>query len=149
MNSTFTWAMPNKSISVLPITKKNYFKLFHCYKILCKIIDCVWPAPRILYQWNSLKYIFLKFYVMGRTEIDLFGIAHVKVEFIPVLKIYTIPILGRFVWGTNFVKCVPLYMKLCWVDRCIMMKYDRFYSVFGRICRWTCEFFIHLAILIF
>ena len=71
------------------------------YKILGKIIDCVWPAPRILYQWNS----FLKFYVMGRTEIDLFGIAHVKVEFIPVLKIYTIPILGRFVWSTNFVQC--------------------------------------------
>ena len=41
---------------------------------------------------------FLKFYVMGSPEIDLFGIAHVKVEFIPVLKIYTIPILGRFVW---------------------------------------------------
>ena len=33
---------------------------------------------------------FLKFYVMGRTEIDLFGIAHVKVEFIPVLTIYVI-----------------------------------------------------------
>ena len=40
---------------------------------------------------------FLKFYVMGSPEIDLLGIAHVKVEFIPVLKIYTIPILGRFV----------------------------------------------------
>ena len=40
---------------------------------------------------------FLKFYVMGSPEIDLFDIAHVKVEFIPVLKIYTIPILGRFV----------------------------------------------------
>ena len=40
---------------------------------------------------------FWKFYVMGSPEIDLFGIAHVKVEFIPVLKIYTIPILGRFV----------------------------------------------------
>ena len=31
---------------------------------------------------------------MGRTEIDLYGIDHVKVQFIPVLKIYTIPILG-------------------------------------------------------
>ena len=30
---------------------------------------------------------FLKFYVMGSPEIDLFGVAHVKVEFIPVLKI--------------------------------------------------------------
>ena len=48
---------------------------------------------------------FLKFYVMGRTEIDLFGIAHVKVEFIPVLKIYTIRILGRFVRSSHFVLC--------------------------------------------
>ena len=36
-------------------------------------------------------------------EIDLFGIAYVKVEFIPVLKIYPIPILERFVWSTIFV----------------------------------------------
>ena len=36
---------------------------------------------------------FLKFYVIGSPEIDLLGIAHVKVEFIPVLKIYTIQIL--------------------------------------------------------
>ena len=42
--------------------------------------------------WNS----FLKFNVIGSTEIDLFGIVHVKVEFIPILKIYTIPILGGF-----------------------------------------------------
>ena len=32
---------------------------------------------------------------MGRIKIDLFSIAHAKVEFIPVLKIYTIRILGR------------------------------------------------------
>ena len=43
---------------------------------------------------------FLKVYVMKRTEIDLFGKAHVKVEFIPVLKTYTIRILGRFVRRT-------------------------------------------------
>ena len=52
MNSTFTWAMLNKSVSALPITW-NFKKTFHCYKSLGKIIDCVWPAPRILYQWNS------------------------------------------------------------------------------------------------
>ena len=43
---------------------------------------------------------FLKFYAMARTEIDLFGIAHVKEVFIPILKIYTnytIRILERFV----------------------------------------------------
>ena len=33
---------------------------------------------------------FLKFYVMGRTEIDLFDIAHVKVEFIPVRILYNV-----------------------------------------------------------
>ena len=37
---------------------------------------------------------------MGSTEIDLFGTAQAKVEFIPVLKIYTIRILGWFVWVT-------------------------------------------------
>ena len=39
---------------------------------------------------------FLRFYVMTRTGIDLFGIDHVKVDFIPVLKMYVLPILGRF-----------------------------------------------------
>ena len=37
---------------------------------------------------------------MGITKIDL------KVEFIPVLKILTIPFLGRFLWSTNFVQCI-------------------------------------------
>ena len=54
-----------------------------------------------LISLNWLKTVvlnsFLKFYVMSRTGIDLYGIDHVKVEFIPVLKIYTIPILGKFV----------------------------------------------------
>ena len=40
---------------------------------------------------------FLKFYVMTSPEIDLYGIAHVKVDFIPLQKMYVIPILGRFV----------------------------------------------------
>ena len=47
---------------------------------------------------------FLKFYVMGSNGIDLFGLTHVKVEFITVLKIYTIRILGRFVRSTHFVQ---------------------------------------------
>ena len=51
---------------------------------------------------------FLKFYIMGRTEIDLFGKSHVKVEFIRVLKTYTIRILGRFVRRTHFVQCAGL-----------------------------------------
>ena len=39
---------------------------------------------------------FLKFYVMGPAEIHLYGIAHVKVDFIPLLKMYIIPRVGRF-----------------------------------------------------
>ena len=39
---------------------------------------------------------FLKFYVMGSTEIHLYGIAHVKVDFIPPPKRYVMPRLGRF-----------------------------------------------------
>ena len=40
---------------------------------------------------------FLKFYVMRSPGIDLYGIAHVKVDFIPLQKMYIIPMLGRFV----------------------------------------------------
>ena len=43
---------------------------------------------------------FLKFYVMGSTQVDLYGIAHVKVDFIPLQKMYVIPRLGGFVWTT-------------------------------------------------
>ena len=46
---------------------------------------------------------------MGRTEIDLFGIVHVKEGYIPVfwkyIEIDTIRILVRFVWSTHFVQC--------------------------------------------
>ena len=40
---------------------------------------------------------FLKFYVMTSTVIDLYGIAHVIVDSIPVLKMCVIRILGKFV----------------------------------------------------
>ena len=43
---------------------------------------------------------FLKFYVMISTQVDLFGIYHVKVHFIAHQKMYVIPMLGRFVWTT-------------------------------------------------
>ena len=48
---------------------------------------------------------FLKFYVMSSPGIDLYGIPHVKADFIPLQKMYVIQILGRFVWTTNFVQC--------------------------------------------
>ena len=48
---------------------------------------------------------FLKIYVMSSARSDLYGIAHVKVDFIPLQKIYVISILGRFVWTTSFVQC--------------------------------------------
>ena len=50
---------------------------------------------------NSL----LKFYVMGSPQIDLYDIAHVKVDFIALQKMYVILMLGRFVWTTSFVQC--------------------------------------------
>ena len=40
---------------------------------------------------------FLKFYVMTSTGINLFGIAHVKVDIILPQKMYVKPTLGRFV----------------------------------------------------
>ena len=51
----------------------------------------------------SMKYSFFEILCYGKYR-NWFDITHVKVEFIPVLKIYTIPILGRFVWSTNFVQ---------------------------------------------
>ena len=64
---------------------------------------------------------FLKFYVMRSPGIDLYGIAHVKVDFIPLQKMYVIPILGRFVWTTSFVQCVfriqfrsKINLKVAW-----------------------------------
>ena len=50
---------------------------------------------------------FLKFYVMRSPRIDLYDIAHVKVDFIPLQKMYVIPILGRFV--QCFVQCGSFY----------------------------------------
>ena len=49
---------------------------------------------------------FLKFYVMTSPEIDLYGMAHVKVDFIPLQKMYIKQMLGKFVWTTCFVQCV-------------------------------------------
>ena len=40
---------------------------------------------------------FLKFYVMRNTQVDLFGIAHAKVDFILPRKMYVMPRIGRFV----------------------------------------------------
>ena len=46
---------------------------------------------------------------MRSTEIDLYGIAHVKVDFIPVLKMCVLPFLGKFVWTIyNFGQCAFL-----------------------------------------
>ena len=37
--------------------------------------------------------------------IDLYGIAHVKVDFVPGLKMRVLSILGKFVWTTSFAQC--------------------------------------------
>ena len=48
----------------------------------------------IIYYYER---VFFKFYVMGPTEINLYGIAHVKVDFILLQKKHVIPRVGRFV----------------------------------------------------
>ena len=55
---------------------------------------------------------FLKFYVMSSPGIDLYGIAHVKVDFFPLQKMDVIPLLGRFVWTTSFVQCGVLLVEI-------------------------------------
>ena len=54
----------------------------------------------------STKQFFFRFYVMGPTEINLYGIAHVKLDFILLQKMYVILRVKRFVWTTNFTQCV-------------------------------------------
>ena len=54
------------------------------------------------------QFSFLKFYVMGPTEINSYGIAHVNVHFILLQNMYVIPRVGRFVRTTSFAQCVLL-----------------------------------------
>ena len=42
---------------------------------------------------------------MGSPGVHLYGIAHVKVDFIPLPKRYVTLSLGRSVWTTRFVQC--------------------------------------------
>ena len=84
---------------------------------------------------------FLKFYVMTSPEIDLYGIAHVKVDFIPLQKMYVIPILGRFVWITNFVQYVCpikcLFIRQLLKERSL---YACKYFIFFRALDFDCFF---------
>ena len=54
------------------------------------------PLILLYLMKNSVLKGFLKFYVMGSPGIDLFGISHVKVDLIPVLKMYVLPMLEIF-----------------------------------------------------
>ena len=49
---------------------------------------------------------FLKFYVMGSPGIDLFGISHVKVDLIPVLKMFVLQIALGTTHNIKFQKTV-------------------------------------------
>ena len=55
---------------------------------------------------------FLKFYVMTSTQVDLYGIAHVKVDFILLQKMYVIPMLKY----DSFKKD---NQKNCWSRTCL------------------------------
>ena len=58
---------------------------------------------------------FLKFYVMGSPGIDLFGISHVKVDLIPVLKMYVLPMLEIF--DLNYRICT-----MCLLDTSLLQN---------------------------
>ena len=48
----------------------------------------------LIHDYNET--VFFKFYVMGPTEINLYGIANVKVDFNLLQKMYVIPQIGIF-----------------------------------------------------
>ena len=78
----------------------NQFRSFH-YNI--KFQKSIPRSGSFTINDFAKDFITMNSFLEWRTEIDLFGIAHVKVEFITVQKIYTIRILGRFVRSTHFV----------------------------------------------
>ena len=55
------------------------------------------PRSEEFISMNWLETSFLKFYAMRNPEIDLYEIAHVKLDLIAHQKMYVIPILGRSV----------------------------------------------------
>ena len=70
---------------------------------------------------------FFEIYVKGSPRIDSFGIAHVKVGFIPVLKMYALSILEIFVLNYRICtiwKLIFITLIICVVSTCAMKKYD-------------------------
>ena len=82
------------------------------------IVKCLQSRPEISLDLMKTAVLssFLKFYVMRSTEIDLYGIAHVKVNFIPVLKMCVLTLLGRFVWTTIFDNVTVYYFFSIWLQ---------------------------------
>ena len=70
---------------------------------------------------NSVLKGFLKFNVMGSPGIDLFGISHVKVDLIPVLKMYVLPMLEIF----------DLNYRICTMCSGPLMKFQRIFFIIG------------------
>ena len=64
---------------------------------------------------------------MGPTEINLYGKAHVKVDFILLQKMYVIPRVGRFVWTTSFAMCVVKLLLSIVVDQKMLTTVGKFY----------------------
>ena len=83
---------------------ETQFKFFVLCLIFCaqysyfvqKILEMAALIHKYLMK-ITLQYGFLKFYVMGPTGINLYGIAHVKVHIIAGQKMYIIPTFERFV----------------------------------------------------
>ena len=68
------------------------------------------PLILLYLMKNRVLKGFLKFYVMGSPGIDLFGISHVKVDLILVLKMYVLPILEIF--DQNYQICTMWYFPI-------------------------------------
>ena len=87
--------------------------------------------------FNDLGWFgFQKFYVMTSTEIDLYDIVHVKAHIFPVPKMWTLAILGKFVWTTHFEQCeIENGVK---VQRCLLnyFKIIEYLKIQRKFCSW-------------
>ena len=88
---------------------------------------------------------FLKFYVMISTQVDLFGIYHVKVHFIAHQKMYVIPMLGRFVW-TTFLYNVAFWYKIVLGLGCLYTIWELGYS-FKNVMTRLDALYVHLYLI--
>ena len=103
------------------------------------VTKCLQSRPQISINLMKTAVLnsFFKFYVMSRTGIDLYGIDHVKVDFIPVLKMCVLPMLGRFVWTTIFDNVLTALISLI---PSVNLTPVQFFVKLCKICRKSTNF---------